>query len=168
MLVHVETCFIGGYVASFWLILFSTFRVPSQLGRFSGYLLLAVSGAMLISVVDETTRAVREGGPYSAMTSVVLSDRLDAMGLHAGDRIAIVGGSGIYAARLSRVKIVAEIMGEDTPAFWRLTPEKTGIVFQEMAESGARMVLAPDPGPALRLDSSWVKVEGLPFYLLRL
>jgi hypothetical protein len=83
---------------------------------------------MLISVVDETTRAVREGGPYSAMTSVVLSDRLDAMGLQAGDRIAIVGGSGIYAARLTSVKIVAEIMGEDTPAFWRLTPEKTGIV----------------------------------------
>ncbi len=114
------------------------------------------------------TRAVREGGPYSARTNVVLSDRLDAMGLHAGDRIAIVGGSGIYAARLSRVKIVAEIMGEDTPAFWHLTPEKAEIVFQKMAESGARMVLAPDPGPALRPDSSWVKVAGLPFYLLRL
>jgi len=165
MLVHVETRFIGGYVAIFWLTLFSSFCLPSHLGRFSGYLLLAVSGAMLISVVDETARAAREGGPYSAMTSVVLSDRLDAMGLHAGDRIAIVGGGGIYAARLSRVKIVAEIMGEDTPAFWRLTPEKTGIVFQKMAESGARMVLAPDPGPALRLDSSWVKVEGFPFYL---
>jgi len=36
MLVHVETRFIGGYVAIFWLTLFSTFRVPSQLGRFSG------------------------------------------------------------------------------------------------------------------------------------
>jgi hypothetical protein len=123
---------------------------------------------MLISVVDETARAAREGGPYSAVTNVVLSDRLDAMGLHDGDRIAIIGGSGIYAARLSRLKIVAEIMGEDTPAFWRLTPEKTGIVLQKMAESGARMVLAADPGPALRPDSFWVKVEGLPFYLHRL
>jgi hypothetical protein len=89
MLVHVETRFIGGYVAIFWLTLFSSFCGPSHLGRFSGYLLLAVSGAMLISVVDETARAAREGGPYSAMTNVVLSDRLDAMGLHAGDRIAI-------------------------------------------------------------------------------
>jgi hypothetical protein len=168
MLVHVETRFIGGYVAILWLTLFSSSCVPSHLSRFSGYLLLAVSGAMLISVVDETARAVREGGPYSAMTNVALSDRLDAMGLHAGDRIAIVGGAGIYAARLSGVKIVAEIMGEDTPAFWRLTPEKTRIVFQKMAESGARMVLAPDPGPPLRVDSSWAKVEGLPFYLHRL
>ena len=165
MLVHSETRFIGGYVAILWLTLFSSVCVPSHYGRFSGYLLLAVSVALLISVLDTTARAVREGGPYSAVQDVELSDRLDAIGLHAGDRIAIVGGRGIYAARLSRVKIVAEIMSEDASAFWRLTPEKRAIVFQKMAESGARMVLASDPGPALQLDSSWNKVDGLPCYL---
>jgi hypothetical protein len=165
MLVHVETRFIGGYVAILWLTLFRFVCVPSHYGRFSGYLLLAVSAALLISVLDNTARAVREGGPYSAAQEVELSDRLDAIGLHAGDRIAIVGGHGIYAARLSHVKIVAEIMSEDTSAFWRLTPEKRNIVFQKMAESGARLVLAPDPGPALQLDSSWNKVDGLPCYL---
>ncbi len=168
MLVHVETRFIGAYLAILWLTLFASLSVPSYLCRFSGYLLLAVTGAMLISVLDDTARAIRDGGPYSAMPDVVLSDRLDAAGLHPGDRIAIVGGGGIYAARLSRVKIVAEIMGEDTPAFWRLTPEKKEIVFKKMAESGARIVLAPDPGPALQVDVSWVKVDGLPLYLRQL
>ncbi len=165
MLVHVETRFVGGYVAVLWLTLFSSSGVPAPQSRFAEYLLLAVSGALLISVVGDTARAVREGGPYSATAEVALSDRLDALGLRPGDRIAITGGAGMYAARLSGVKIVAEVMGEDTPAFWRLTRDEREILLKKMAESGARLVLAPDPGPALRLDSSWIKIEGLPFYL---
>src|SRR5882672_10855013 len=37
LLVHVEMRFIGGYVAIFWLSLFSSVCVPSLHGRFSGY-----------------------------------------------------------------------------------------------------------------------------------
>jgi hypothetical protein len=163
--VHTESRFVGAYVALLWLALFSPLRVSPKVARMSGYLLLAVAAALLISVLDETARAVRDGGPYSALQDVLLSDRLDAMGLDPAGRIAIVGGGGIYAARLSHLKIVCEVMGEDTPAFWRLTPEKRELVFQKFAESGARLVLAPDPGPALRVDPSWIKVDGVPFYV---
>jgi hypothetical protein len=165
MLVHVENRYIGPYVALLWLALFSRLRVPDNLVRVSGRLLLAVAGTLLVTVADNTVRAVRDGGRYSARTSVLLSGRLDDAGLHPGDRIAIVDGGGMYAARLSRVKIVAEIMGEDTPVFWGLTPEKRDTVFRTMAGSGARMVLAPDPGPAVRVGPLWIKLEGLPYYL---
>jgi hypothetical protein len=165
MLVHVEIRYIGAYVAILWLALFSGLRVPENFVRVSGWLLLAVAVVLVVTAVDNTARSIQNGGPYSARTDITLSDRLDAAGLQPGDRIAIMGGGGIYAARLSRVKIVAEIMGEDTPAFWRLAPEKKEIVFQKIAQSGARMLLAPDPGPALRVDPSWIKVDGLPFYL---
>lgn len=166
--VHTESRFVGAYIALLWLALFSPLRVSPKLVRLSGYLLLAITATLLVSILDNTAHAVRDGGPYSAMQDVLLSDRLDAMGLHPADRIAIVGGGGIYAARLSHLKIVSEVMGDDTPAFWRLAPESRELVFQKFAESGARLVLAPDPSPALRLDPSWMKMDGVPFYVHRL
>lgn len=165
MLVHAETRFVGSYVAILWLALLGSLRVPNHLLRASGMLVWAVAAVLLVSVLDNTARAVREGGPYSAMRDIMLSDRLDSMGVHPGDRIAVIGGAGFYAARMSRVKIVAEIMGDDTPAFWRLNQERRQLVFQKFAESGAVMVLAPDPGPCVSSDPTWMKVNDEPFYV---
>jgi hypothetical protein len=168
MLVHVETRFLGGYVAILWIALFASFRLPSSVVRYGGYLLLAVSAALLITVVDGTARAIRDHGPYSALADVTLSDQIDRMDVHPGDRIAIIGGDGMYAARLSHLKIIAEIMGGDTPQFWRLTPEGRQRVYEQFRQSGASFLLATDPGPAARLDTGWSKVPGASFYLRKL
>jgi len=160
-LVHVETRFIGAYIAVLWLALFSPLRLPDHLVRISGYLLLAVATTLVITVLANTAHVIHDGNPDSAVEQVVLSERLDAIGLHPGDRIAIVGGAGIYSARLSHLKIVAEVMGEDTRAFWRLTPEARDLVLRKFAESGARLVLAP--APAQRAEPSWTKLDGLPY-----
>jgi hypothetical protein len=165
MLVHVETRFVAVYIAILWPTLFFSLRVPANLRRFCGYLLLAASATLLISVVDNTARAIRDGGPSTALPDVALSDGLDTMGLHGGDRIVVLGGQGFYAARLSRVRIVAEIMPEDMPAFWRLSPEERDVIFKKMAQTGARAVIAPDPAPAMAPDPTWIRVDGLPYYL---
>jgi len=163
MLVLAEYRYVGAFVAILWLALLSPLRAPSHFLRMSGCLSCAVAVVLLVTVADGTLRSVREGGPYSAVQDIHLSDRLDAMGLHPGDRIATVGGVGIYAARLSHAKVVAET--RDVSAFWRLTPDKQENVLRKFAETGAKMVLAPDPGPLLTPDRSWVKVEGEPIYV---
>ena len=166
MLVHAESRFVGGYVAILWLALLSPFRAPARLLRMSGWLSLAVGFVLLVTVADNTVRAVRVGGPYSAVSDIVLSDRLDSMGFHPGDRIGTVGGVGLYAARLSHLKIVAEV--NDVTAFWRLSPDMREPLLRNFALAGANMVLAPDPGPLLTPDSSWLKVSGEPYYVHKL
>ncbi len=70
----------------------------------------------------------------------------------------------MYAARLSHLKIVAEIMDRDTSYFWRMPPEKQQLVFKTFAGTGARLLLAPDPSPALRVDPPWIAIPGVPYY----
>jgi len=163
MLVFAEYRYVGAYVAILWLGLLSPFRAPVYLLRMSRCLLCAVALVLMVSVADSTARAFRQGGPDSAVQDIVLSDRLDTMGLRPGDRIATVGGVGGYAARLSHAKIVAETL--DVSGFWRLSSDRRQDVLRKFAETGAKMVLAPDPGPLLTPDSSWVKVEGAPVYV---
>jgi hypothetical protein len=85
------------------------------------------------------------------------------MGLRAGDRMGSVGIVGVYAARFSHVKIVAEVL--DVTAFWRLSPDMREQLLQRFAQAWARLVLAPDPGPLFHPDSSWSKVEAEPYYV---
>jgi len=166
MLVHAEPRYLGPYIGLLWLALLSPLRIPRHLVRVSGYLMCVAASVLLLSVVDNTARAVRDGGPYSAMQEIILSDHLDAMGLRPGDHIGVVGGVGLYAARFSRAKIVVEVI--DASAFWQLTPEKRGIVLQRFSQAGARMVIAPDPSPCPAPDSSWIKIRGEPYYARRL
>jgi hypothetical protein len=169
MLVHSETRFVGAYVAVLWLALLAPLQISSHLRRFSDSLLWAVTGCLLLAIISNTARAVRavrDGGwQYCALHEITLSDRLDSWGLRPGDRIGVLGLGGIYAARLSHVKIVAEIMDQDAPEFWRMPPEKRDIVFRKFVAAGARMILAPDPGPSVTVDSSWEKIEGEPFFV---
>lgn len=166
MLVHAETRFLGAYVAVLWIALLSPLRLDGKFLKLSNCLLLAVAAALLMTIIDNTARAIREDGPYSAMSEIVLSDGLDALGLRSGDRIGIVGGAGIYAARLSHLKIVAEITEQDSAAFWKLSGEQKARVFEPFAESGARAIVASDPGPLIALDSSWRRINGLPYCVL--
>lgn len=165
VLVHTENRFVGGYIALLWLALLTPLRVPASLQRMSAYLFLATALAIFVGILSSTARAARDAGPNSALQDVALSDWLDGMGLHPGNRIAVIGGAGFYAARLSQVRIVAEIMDEDSIAFWRLPPEKQQSVFDAFTATGARLILARDPSPALALDSGWIKVKGVPAYI---
>jgi hypothetical protein len=86
-------------------------------------------------------------------------------GSRAGDRIAILGGAGIYSARLSHLKVIAEIPGEEAPAIWKLVPDARNRVYQTLTGCGARFLLAPHPGPAAPLDPGWTQIPCQPYYL---
>jgi hypothetical protein len=165
MLVHAETRFLGGYVAILWMALLSPLRLPEQMMRVGDALIYALSVVLLVMVLGNTARAVRESGRNSALPEIVLSDQMDTLGLHPGDRVAAIGGGGFYGVRASGAKIVTEIMGDDAPTFWRLSPEEKTIVLQKFRDVGARMVIAADPGRSVTLDPSWIRVHGQPFYL---
>lgn len=165
MLVHAQPRYLGAYVGLVWLGWLGAIRVPNHLLQMSRYLMCAAAVVLLIGVIDNTARAQREHGPYSVMPEIVLSEHLDAMGLHPGDPVGTIGGVGIFAARLSHAKVVVEIM--DAPAFWRLAPERREIALAKFAQTGARIVVAPDPSPCPPPDPSWSKIEGEPYYVHR-
>ncbi|HUA16648.1 MAG TPA: hypothetical protein VMG31_15240 [Verrucomicrobiae bacterium] len=168
MFVHAETRFLGGYVAVLWLALLSPLLVPGIVRRFSACLLWAVAGCLLLSVAGNTVRAARDGGPYSAARDIAISDRLDSLGLRPGDRIGIIGDGGIFPARFSHVKIVAEIMPQNAPEFWRMPVEKHDMVFGKFVDAGAQMILATDPGPSVTVDASWFRINGEPLLVHKL
>jgi len=73
MLVHVENRFIGGYVVLIWLALFTAAHLPANLTRFAGYLAVAVSIALLVTVADNTARAT--AGHIAALPRPAMSSR---------------------------------------------------------------------------------------------
>jgi hypothetical protein len=88
------------------------------------------------------------GGLY-----VQVGQSLNGAGVRPGEEVALIGDSsdGCRWARLARVRIVAQILREDVPDFWRVSdPRVKAEVYDAFARAGAKAVVAgidiPDPG----------------------
>lgn len=167
MLVHVEVRYVGAYVAVFWTTMLFGIRLSNAEGqrRMAEYLALAVVVTILLSVADGTVRAIRDGGPYSALDQVTVADNLEQMGLRPGDHIAVVGdGNWSYWARLGKYKIVSTIMSPDAPAFWAEKPEQKEAVYRVFATTGARALVTTQPPPSDAGDG-WRQVGVSGYYV---
>jgi 4-amino-4-deoxy-L-arabinose transferase-like glycosyltransferase len=167
MLVHVETRFVGAYVTILWMAILSGVRgadsEPQR--RLAAYLAVAMLITVLLPVADGTVRAVRAGGPYSARGQVAVADELESMGLHPGDRVAVVGdGNWSYWARSGKFKIVATVMGVDTPMFWADGLSKKQEIYKLFATAGAKAVVTSGI-PASRADPGWRGVGTTEYYV---
>jgi len=95
---------------------------------------------------------------------VVTAERLRAMGLDPGSRVAIIGDGfdeDIWA-RLDRVTIVAElphtsVTGDSASAFWNATPQVEQKVLHAMQDTGAKAVVAAAP-PEI-LPPGWTSLD---------
>jgi len=167
LLVHVEVRYVGAYVALLWITTLFCVRLSNSEGqrRLAEYLALAVVVTILLSVEDGTLRAVREGGPFSALDQVAVADNLEKMGLRAGDHIAVLGdGNWSYWARLGKYKIVSTIMASDTPGFWAEKPEERDAICRIFATTGARAVVTTTPPPANAGDG-WLQIGASEYYV---
>jgi hypothetical protein len=165
-LVHVETRFVGAYVAIIWIAILGGIRLASpESRRLGAYLVAAMIVTILLSVADGTVRAIRSGGPYSAREHITVADDVDEMGLHAGDHVAVLGdGNWAYWARLAKLKIVSTIMSRDIAIFWAEGPEQKEKVYRLLAGTGARAVVAAQV-PASDATSGWSRIGATEYYL---
>jgi len=167
MLVHVETRFVAAYICMFWVALLSGIRLPQSGGqlKMAEYLIGAVTLTLVLTVADGTAHAIQAGGPYSARNHIEVSEGLKKVGVQPGDKVAVLGdGNWSYWARLGRLRIVATVMGPDTPGFWAANAQQKAKVFQMFAESGARVVVTGDLPPLVTLDAGWQPIGTTGYY----
>lgn len=96
-----------------------------------------------------------------------IASQLDRLGIHAGDRVAVLGFY-IYPyyhwARLSRVQIVAEIMDEKN--FWNQTPVVRAKVLDAIASKGVKAIVQKPTFQIPNVDTSgWQQLDGTGYYV---
>jgi hypothetical protein len=167
MLVHVETRFVAAYICILWVALLFGVRLPKSGGqlKMAEYLIGAVALTLVLTVADGTARAIQAGGPYSARNHIEVSDGLRQIGVQPGDKVAVLGdGNWSYWARLGRFRIVANVMGQDTPVFWAASAQQKARVYQIFAENGARVVVTSNLPALAPLDASWQPIGTTGYY----
>jgi hypothetical protein len=81
---------------------------------------------------------------------VQVGKSLNKAGVRPGEDVAIIGDSsdGCRWARMARVRIVAQILREDTDDFWRVSdPRVKAEVYDAFARAGAKAVVAEETPP---------------------
>jgi hypothetical protein len=81
---------------------------------------------------------------------VQVGKSLNAVGVQPGENVAIIGDSsdGCRWARMARVRIVAQVLREDVPSFWRLAPSVQSDVYEAFVKAGAKAVVAEKTTPS--------------------
>jgi hypothetical protein len=102
------------------------------------------------------------GGLY-----VQVGKSLNSAGVRPGEDVALIGDSsdGCRWARMARVRIVAQILREDTEDFWRLSdPSARAEVYDGFARAGAKAVVAEETPPPAGF-AEWQRLGPSHYYL---
>lgn len=165
-LVHVENRFLGAYIALLWIALLWGVELPSSTAqsKLVHYLLIAMAVSCLLSTAGDAYRLRRDSVSYSAYPDLQVASQLQTAGVHPGDQIAVIGrGNWDYYAQFAQVKIISEIMDEDTAAFWTSSPAVRNEIYTAFAGTGATaLVTRPPLAP---LDPGWIKLGDTPYYM---
>ena len=149
--VHVESRFFAGFLVIFWL---AVARLPVLRLPVAPALLAAVLLVFLGSVV----RNMKAVPLLQAADTRIVAANLKAIGVRAGDRVAVVGnGLDSYYARLARVRIVAE--GPNPGELWSRECGGIGILKEKLRNAGVKVLIAEDQ-PDGYACAGWRDVPG--------
>jgi len=98
---------------------------------------------------------------------VRVGESLNKAGVQPGDQVAIIGDSsdGCRWARMARVRVVAQILREDTKDFWRISdPRQKAEVYNAFAGVGAKAVVAEETPPPGEL-ADWQRLGDTNYYV---
>jgi hypothetical protein len=150
-LVHLEPRYIAAFFVLLWMGLACAVRLRESL---EAKRLLAVVSIAVLSVLIPTVIAATANEVYFGLRDSLIcqdspgqvqreiADALLQIGIKPGDKIAIIGDSiNANWARLSRVKIVAEIPPEEKAIFWGADPFVKSQVTSLLAKTGAKLVV---------------------------
>jgi hypothetical protein len=179
--VHVEERMIGSFVTLLWLGLFSALRFPKKSSalKWASVGMAAVAAIVTVSVLFTSFKEARR--EYVAEASQVsnpdlrpqwqIVKALNDAGIRSGDKIAWIrpavfdGSTQNYAwARLSRIRIIAEIPSLEARSFWKLSAQQQSDVFQSLSQTQAVAFLVTDV-PKGADASAFRPLAGTGFYL---
>jgi hypothetical protein len=167
-LVLVLPRYVGASMMLLWVALFAAVRAPTdeRWARVAKYVTLAVAATMLLLVLghiaDTAYTTMTVGATPAARDQVTAAVGLQAMGLRAGDKVAVIGDGGTNPwARLGRFRIVAEAASATN--FWASSPEHRDAAYDCLRRSGARAVITWDP-PASAKNPHWKQISGTNYY----
>lgn len=178
-LVYVEARYIGVFVVLLWADTLANVSLPSSpastrllsgLGAIMVFFVLAnilafnVEGFGDLSARRSTVQAVeRQARPPSWPGEV--AEELHRLGIERGDKVAVIGyGFSSFWARLARVQIVAELLGNDADPFWLGDSAFRAGVIEAFAGTGARAIVAEGVPGYAALDN-WHQVGDSNYYL---
>lgn len=151
-LVHVDHRYVSPFLALLWVTVYGvlTLRLKDQC---TWPLLAACIGTVMFTLTANPlaagARAVRDCfRPRHQEDYEMVADRLSNLGLHSGDRLALVGSAFFppeaypYYARIDRLRVVAQIPDENE--FWRLSASELESEKQRLASIGVKAVVAID------------------------
>ncbi|HEY0704385.1 MAG TPA: hypothetical protein VGD60_16550 [Candidatus Acidoferrales bacterium] len=168
-LVHVEDRFLPGFVILLVIALFSAIRFRDaeknvEPVRAVVWAVVAILGLQIAWSVGHSVIRLASHRPVPEREIV---EALNSKGVTAGDRVSFLGDAAFdhYWARLGRFRIVAEVPGRETTAFWAASPEIQSRVIEAFAQVGSQAVLAQNP-PKNMLARGWQQIGGTNYYVL--
>jgi hypothetical protein len=178
-LVLVSGRYIGVFVVLFWSDLLANVRLPESQAsrRLVSVLSVIMILSMLVNIVVFNLEGYRDltggenldqparpqAGPPSWPGEV--AEALHKLGVDRGDKVGVIGyGFDSYWARLARVLIVAEMLGDDADDFWVGGPSIRDEVFQAFANTGSKAIVAENV-PSYASLSNWHRVGNSNYYV---
>lgn len=161
-LVHVESRFIGGFVAVFWCALFAAIHLrPDPVSRrVANSVILAVCVVLSIAIVRNCEDYLSDSFHPIPNTQWEVGMALNQMGLERGDLVAMIGSpsEANYWAHCAQVRIVADIQTRAVDEFWSAPPETKARVYAAIRGTAAKAIVTNTEskfGPPI----GWKKID---------
>jgi hypothetical protein len=156
--VYVEGRYVAVFITLIWADLLASIRWPTQplAQRAATWLSLGAAGLLLVNLLTFNLEGLGALADLPSASSAAetarpprwpgeVAEALLALGVHAGDGVGIIGYAfDSFWARLARVRIVAEMPGTDTAAFWAGDAQVQLQVIDAFAATGARAIVAEE------------------------
>jgi hypothetical protein len=164
-LVYVDGRYVAAFFVVFWLAVYGIL-IPRVAATPRKVILATVIVTMWIpSLLAAATIArfkLAESSDGGRPPQQPVAAALQAMGLHRGDRVAIVGeGFEAYYAQIAGLKIVAQVPGEEE--FQQLDQSELEGVTTRLSALGVKALIAKK-GPLRAAQADWQAVAGSPGY----
>jgi hypothetical protein len=169
-LVHVENRFLAAFTALFWLAVFGFLLrwADPAAGRavvVTVVCALALQVGLLYSYGAGKTAWLELSGRGPRPWYLAVAEELERMGIHSGDRLAVVGDPPDYGVRLAGARIVA--MYPDTISFWKDGAQNLARTQDQLRKAGIKALLATTADAAGTDLTGWTEIADSD-YMVRL
>lgn len=177
--VHVEPRYVAAFTAPFWLVLFSSLRMPGDEKTRKRVVLIMLAMSVVI-VLAQTSRSVFTFWELSADPSIEtrnemqlrIAGELTRRGLKPGDAVGLVNFNPhwlavVHWARLNRLRVVAELPNSDSAVFAESDETQRREVVEAFAKAGARVLVASNVPDDVTL-AGWDRLGDTSYYVLNL
>jgi hypothetical protein len=167
--VHVESRYVAGFIALFWLGIIAALQVPHNLSRKLVTLgTMAIAGSLLFPLLSGTYTSYLQTGRGPNVDSEAAA-ALHSHGIYPGDHVARISPTffsyDIAMERIARVQVSAEVDFEHAKEFWSSSPATQNRLLQTFASHGARAVIATSPQLTPTNQADWTRLGSTQYWV---